>query len=165
MADAVTPDVVRAWRLVKARWADAAFDGEGARRYGGRWNSVGTRVAYASESAALAVLEVLVHLQSSAALGAYVLVPVDVPVELVQSLPPDALPPDWRLSPPPASARAIGDAWVREGRAVALWLPRAVVEAERKLLLNPAHADFAGVRVGEARPFAFDPRLRDPGAA
>jgi len=148
---------------VKARYADAAFDGEGARLYGGRWNSVGTRVAYASESAALAVLEVLVHLQSSAVLGAYVLVPVEVPAALVREHPRDALPPDWRTSPPPPSARAIGDAWVRDGSSVALWLPSAVVETERNLLLNPAHPDFARVRVGEPRPFAFDPRLRGAG--
>lgn len=150
---------------MKARWADAAFDGDGARLYGGRWNSVGTRVAYASESAALAVLEVLVHLQSSAVLASYALVPVDVPAALVRALPPEALPPDWRTSPPPPSARAIGDAWVRDGSSVALWLPSAVVETERNLLLNPAHPDFAQVRVGEARPFALDARLRAPGAA
>lgn len=156
-------DVVRAWRLVKARYADAAFDGEGARLYGGRWNSVGTRVAYASESAALAVLEVLVHLQSSATLGAYVLVPVEVPAALVRTPSPNALPADWRTSPPPPAARAVGDAWVRDGSSVALWLPSAVVETERNLLLNPAHPGFARVRVGEARPFAFDARLRGVG--
>jgi RES domain-containing protein len=31
---------------VAARWADAAFDGEGAGRAGGRWNSRGVRVVY-----------------------------------------------------------------------------------------------------------------------
>ena len=34
----------------------AVFDGETARRFGGRWNSVGTRVIYAAESRSLAAL-------------------------------------------------------------------------------------------------------------
>ena len=36
------------WRIVKARHADGAFDGEGARSEGGRWNSPGTPVVYTS---------------------------------------------------------------------------------------------------------------------
>ena len=145
---------------MKARWADSAFDGEGARLYGGRWNSVGTRVAYASESAALAVLEVLVHVQSSAVLSSYVLVPIELPSSLVRDVPPDWLPADWRRSPPPPEARAVGDRWVRDMTSAALRVPSVVVETEHNLLLNPAHPDFAQVRVGDPRPFAFDPRLR-----
>ena len=63
----------------------------------------------------------------------------------------------------PPEARAVGDRWVRDMTSVALRVPSAVVEAEHNLLLNPAHPDFAQVRVGEARPFAFDPRLRGAG--
>ncbi|MEO8946700.1 MAG: RES domain-containing protein, partial [Gemmatimonadaceae bacterium] len=29
------------WRLVKTKYASSAFDGEGARLYGARWNSPG----------------------------------------------------------------------------------------------------------------------------
>ena len=39
------------WRIVKSRYASTAFDGEGARLYGGRWNSSGTRMVYSLESA------------------------------------------------------------------------------------------------------------------
>jgi RES domain-containing protein len=59
------------WRLVKTRYAAAAFDGEGARVNGGRWNSPGTRVAYASANSALAVLEVLVHMTAGSGLPGY----------------------------------------------------------------------------------------------
>jgi RES domain-containing protein len=41
------------------------YDGEGARRAGGRWNSKGTRVLYMSENRSLSVLEILVHLSSA----------------------------------------------------------------------------------------------------
>jgi len=49
-----------AWRLCRAPFAD--LSGEGARLYGGRWNSSGRAMVYAAGDAALAVLEVRVHL-------------------------------------------------------------------------------------------------------
>lgn len=51
---------MRAYRLCRVRYP--AYDGEGARRAGGRWNSKGTRILYMSENRSLSVLEVLVHL-------------------------------------------------------------------------------------------------------
>lgn len=147
----------RAWRLVKARHAATAFDGEGARLHGGRWSSPGTRLVYTAETPSLAVLEVLVHLQASAPLAACVLIEVQLPEELVETY---ARPPaDWRRLPAPDSTRRVGDAWVRAGKSVALSVPSVVSPGERLLLLNPAHADFQRVVVGKAQPFALDPRL------
>ena len=54
---------VRVWRLCKSK--HAAFDGEGARLAGGRWNRRGTAVVYASESLSLAALELLVHVDAA----------------------------------------------------------------------------------------------------
>lgn len=51
------------WRIVREKYAATAFDGEGAYRYGGRWNSQGRRVVYTSATLSLAALEMLVHLQ------------------------------------------------------------------------------------------------------
>ena len=53
------------WRIVKTKYAAQAFDGEGARLYGGRWNSPGLRMVYNSENVALAALEILRHLVKS----------------------------------------------------------------------------------------------------
>jgi len=36
----------KSWRILKSAHAATAFDGEGARLYGGRWNSPGTAVVY-----------------------------------------------------------------------------------------------------------------------
>jgi len=151
--------VLRVWRLVKARYAATAFDGEGARLYGGRWNSPGTRVAYASGSIALAVLEVLVHLKASQFLPSYRLASADVPDDLVEALAPTALPRGWRQSPPPAATAAIGDAWVTAATAAVLAVPSAVVESERNYLLNPAHPELARIIVRAPERFVFDPRL------
>jgi RES domain-containing protein len=153
------PEELTAWRLVKTRYAATAFDGDGARRYGGRWNSPGTRVAYASESAALAVLEVLVHLQASALLPSYSLASVRFPAALVAALGADELPSAWAEYPPPSAAQRVGDGWVREGRSAVLRVPSVVVEGAHNFLLDPAHPDSHQVRVQPVRPFTFDPRL------
>ena len=54
------------YRLCKAVYS--ALDGEGARLWGGRWNSAGRPMVYAAASPSLAVLEVLVHLDLPAEL-------------------------------------------------------------------------------------------------
>lgn len=149
--------VRRAWRLVKARLAASAFDGEGARLFGGRWNSPGTRLVYTAEAPSLAVLEVLVHLQASAPLAAYVMIEVQVPEERVEVL--ARVPADWRRLPAPESTRRAGDAWVRSGRSLALSVPSVVSPGERLLLLNPAHADVGRLVIGKPQPFELDPRL------
>ena len=35
-----------AWRIVKQKHSRSAFSGEGARRFGGRWNSPGVSMVY-----------------------------------------------------------------------------------------------------------------------
>lgn len=64
--------MIRSWRLVQADYAAHAFDGEGARLYGGRWNSPGQCAVYTAGSLALAALEVLVHLKSRVTLSRYI---------------------------------------------------------------------------------------------
>lgn len=147
------------WRIAKTRYTGTAFDGEGARLYGGRWNSVGVRVAYASQSVALATLEVMVGLQRSRFLSAYSLVSAQVDEGQVEVLPSTALPANWRNHPPAAESQAIGDRWIAEQRTLALRVPSAIIDGEFNYLLNPAHRDFKGVAISAPAPFVFDPRL------
>jgi RES domain-containing protein len=151
--------VVSAWRITKTRYASSAFDGEGARLHGGRWNSRGTRVVYGSESVALATLEVLVGLQDAALLSTYSVIRVDFPDQLVEMLSPTALPSSWKQHPPLPETQRVGDLWVAEARSAVLQVPSAIVEAEHNYLFNPAHADFAGIRIHAPQRFHLDPRL------
>lgn len=151
--------MAKLWRIAKARYAATVFDGEGPRLYGGRWNSPGVRVAYASGSIALAILEVLVHLKASQFLRSYLLVYADVPDDLIEVLPPSSLPPTWRQSPAPPDVAAIGDSWVSAGTAAVLRVPSAIVASESNYLLNPAHPAFARIAIGTPEPFSLDQRL------
>lgn len=147
-----------AWRLTKTKHLAAAWDGEGARRNGGRWNSVGVRVVYASATLSLALVEILVHLPSGV-LPAYSAVPVEIDESLVETLEAAALPSRWQDHPPPPEAQAVGDRWVAEARSVALRVPSVIVPGESNYALNPDHPGFARLRIGAALPFPFDTRL------
>lgn len=147
-----------AWRLTKTKYLAGAWDGEGARRGGGRWNSAGVRAVYVSATLSLALVEVLVHLPSDV-LPAYSAVPVEIDDALVERLDPARLPADWRTSPPPPGTQRLGDQWVAEARSVALRVPSAIVPGEFNYVLNPVHPNFATIRIGPALPFPFDTRL------
>lgn len=150
---------MQVWRLTKTRYVSTAFDGEGARVNGARWSSRGTRVAYASSSSALALLEVLVHMTSGGALPGYSLIAATLRDSSIENLAPSALPKDWNASSIPPHVQAIGDAWVRSGRSLALRVPSAIVRAEYNFLINPAHPDFGRFTVDAVEAFEFDPRL------
>ena len=149
----------RAWRIVKQRHAKTAFDGEGARLFGGRWNSPGTPAVYASESRALATLEVLAGLQTNTPLLAYVLIPADFDESHVDTLELDSLPNGWRHHPPPVETQRLGDDWIRGRRSVVLRVPSALVPKEWNYVINPQHTDFSKVSIGEPEPLSVDPRL------
>jgi RES domain-containing protein len=151
---------VIAWRIFKRKHAASAFSGEGARRYGGRWNSKGTPLIYTSQSASLAVLEMLVHLETEPLLQAYLVAPVTFADDLVETLPARRLPVNWRQTPPPIALQRLGDRWVAEQRSVVLRVPSVIIPTEHNYLLNPAHPDFAKCSLGKPQRFVFDARLR-----
>ena len=146
----------QAWRIVKERHAATAFDGEGARICGGRWNSVGTRLVYVSGYKALAALETLIHLNPPVVFK-YIAFPVEFDESLVEKV--TLLPADWTEEPPPVSTMKIGDLWVKEARSPVLEIPSVIIHSEPNYLINPSHADFKKIVIGKAEPFSFDPRL------
>ncbi len=148
-----------AWRIVHRSFAKIAFSGEGARLFGGRWNSPGRPVIYAAQSQALAALEILVHLDSEKLLRRYLAIPVTIPPHLIERLSPSSLLKNWRVYPAPRSTHAIGDDWLARAASPVLQVPSVVIPSESNFLLNPAHPHFSKLRLGKPAPFLFDPRL------
>jgi RES domain-containing protein len=153
-----------AWRVCPAKHARdgaAAFSGIGARLHGGRWNSKGVTVAYASETLSLSALEFLVHadvkqLRTLPLVACAASWPDALAVEHVD---PAKLPKGWRATPPPLALANRGDLWVRQGRTAILLVPSAIVPGERNVLLNPGHPDAGRITYAAPEPFSFDPRL------
>ena len=120
---------------------------------------MGRRVVYTSSTVSLAVLEILVHLETSAMLPAYSLFSIQLDESLILRLPEDALPANWRDNPAPPVLKAIGDHWLTEAQSVALAVPSIVVPQEENYLLNPEHPDFARITIDPPQPVSFDQRL------
>jgi RES domain-containing protein len=153
---------VTAWRIVKQKYPAAqAFDGEGARLYGGRWNSRGVSVVYAAGSQSLAVLEMLVHLDAADLLQSYVLFEVKIDAALMSALVEADLPLGWRSNPPPPGLREMGDIWAASHASVALRVPSSLIPEEYNYLLNPKHPEFGKLEFGHATPFRYDARLAE----
>lgn len=140
------------YRLTKA--ANSALDGEGARRFGGRWNSPGRPMVYTAASPSLALLEIMVHLD----------------------LAPELLPSDYRLlsiEVPDGSqaniidtahltlrdCRTLGDSFLETGERLVLKVRSVIVPQETNTLINPRHADAAHVRMVANEAFRIDVRL------
>lgn len=152
---------VEAFRITKTTYLPTAFDGEGARRYGGRWNSPGTRMVYVASSVSLATLELLVHTEDISIIdGLYSIVPVRFQRSLVDKILVDHLPKGWADPELTSGTQTLGDQWIQSMTSLALQVPSAVNTRESNFLLNPAHPDFQEVRQMEAFPLRMDPRLK-----
>lgn len=148
------------YRLVHQKWADQAFDGEGARLYGGRWNSKGQSCVYTAGSEALAILEILVHLNNRAALKQYRLFQLVINTEQLLTVSLTNLPPSWRQQPAGADSARIGDDWLSQSASLALAVPSVIAPREQNILLNPEHMTYqACIQSVIELDFLADPRL------
>jgi len=146
------------WRIGRLRYVAGAATGEGARLYGGRWNSRGISVVYSSTSLALAAIETFVNLEPNLQPTDLVSIEGEIPDALeVARLEVKILPRDWPQVRN-ESLRHFGDDWIRTGKTVALLVPSAPIRGEWNLLLNPAHSDFRKLKLAEPEAFTFDTR-------
>ena len=143
------------WSLASGR--HPPLTGEGARLVGGRWNSAGRPLVYASESLALCLAECLVHIPGPLPRD-YVAFQLAVPDSFIKVLNAAALKADWRTDL--GYTRAIGDQWLAQERSPVLAVPSAILPESTNLLLNPLHPDAGEVQIVDQQPFRFDPRLR-----
>ena len=147
------------WRIILASEASTAFAGEGARRYGGRWNSSGVRVVYVSEHQSTAALEVFVNNKPFLPIDKFKAFHLQWPDDITEVVPQKTLPVNWRVHPPAMETRQIGDRWVQERRSAVLAVPSAVSPADTNFLINPLHPDFKRIRIAPPIDFEFDSRL------
>lgn len=150
---------IAAWRLVRAEMSDHAFDGEGARLYGGRWNPPGLPAIYAAGTRSLAALEVLAHLPKALRSTAFALHRIEFDDAEVEAAGAEDIPGDWTQFPPPASTQNRGRDWLERAERAVLRVPSVLLPEEPNFILNPRHRSFARLRLERERFFFFDPRL------
>ena len=146
-----------AYRIADAR--HPIFDPTGAMLHGGRWNSIGQRVIYASESYAGAMLEILVHASLSVPPKNHRVVRITIPDSMkIESMrPPDLI--GWN-SEDLVTSREFGDAWLKEQRTAVLRVPSVVTEGrESNILINPLHPQFDLILASGPETIHWDMRL------
>jgi RES domain-containing protein len=150
---------MRIWRICRERYAAEAFNGNGARLFGGRWNSPGTPMVYASSSLALAAIELFVHLEPNQQPSDLVSVAALLPDrEPAQRLEPDQLPTAW-WTDDFEPLRSLGDRWIREKTSLAIEVPSAALRVEWNVLVNPLHPKITELKIDPPQPFHFDARM------
>lgn len=154
---------MKLYRIAKAGRATtalAAFSGDGAARYPGRWNRKGVRAVYCCDTLAGACLETLVHIRPLPRLfPPSVFFEVEIDDALLEKPGVAALPAGWHAPVATNETRAFGADFLRSNRAVGLLIPTIVIPRGWNAVLNPCHPKF---RLGNAKgpfPFYYDPRL------
>ena len=151
------------WRVCSAKYASTALSGEGAFRYGGRWNSVGKRVVYVGPSVSAAALEILVH--AGSVTNKYAAIRIDLPRRFLSELDMSGAPVDWQRRG--MWCRQQGDQWFDSGASAGLIVPSAVLGTEvpeRNVVLNVEHKDFVKIATTAIPPIDLwlDERLGPP---
>ena len=157
--------MMQAWRIGTDTPKYLADDltGAGAKETGGRWNTKGNALLYASSSRALACLETLVHLGAgSLPLNRY-LVRIDIPDDVWQKgtvLDLPTAPVGWDALPEGMVTLNFGDAWLASNASAILLVPSIVVPEEQNVLINPLHPDAATFKATKIRKWIYDARLK-----
>jgi RES domain-containing protein len=143
------------WRI--SNYSD--LSGRGGLESPGRWHPAGFRVVYLAESAAGALLEILVHMELTEATfpECFRLLKIRVPADCA-TLPID-LPDgdDWKSDF--ELTRRLGSEWLRSLASPLASVPSAIAPETWNFLLNPLHPDVARVAIVSERLERFDPRL------
>jgi len=156
---------MKVYRVEREKRLNTTLTGIGASMIDGfRWNSFFTRLVYTSESRALAMLEVFVHLDISEDLPSdRIFVEIWIPDDiLIQEVKTEDLPEGWDAKPPSVITQAIGDDFIFQKAALVLKVPSCIVSDEFNYLINPNHEDISKLKILNTTPLTFDQRLINP---
>lgn len=150
-----------AWRIAVEAPAYPANDmaGTGAKLSGGRWNSPGIPMVYASANISLAALETLSYIGAGALPFNRFLVRLDIPDDVWRHRTVlDPLPGGWDAIPSGITGKRSGDAWVAAGTSAIMVVPSVIITDEQNILVNPGHTDSAKIVASTVKRFIYDPR-------
>jgi RES domain-containing protein len=152
--------LIRLYRILRRKYAQNPFDGEGAYLYGGRWSSPGVRLSYASEHQSLAMLEYFIHIDKDDPPTDLVLAVAEAPGEIsAKKVEVNQLPKSWQEAVAPPELTQFGDEFAESGEDCLLFVPSVLAPNENNCLINPAHAEFRNLVIRSLEPLAYDVRM------
>lgn len=133
------------------------LSGQGAKLFGGRWNSKGFSMLYTSSTRALAALEVLVHMPiNNVKQMDFSIVSISLPENSMEEVKYNVIKKEIDESGLNSNFKLIGDDWIKRNSSLLLKVPSVVINEEYNFLINPAHKDFTKVKILSIQPFSFD---------
>ncbi|MBE9461834.1 RES family NAD+ phosphorylase [Dyadobacter subterraneus] len=148
------------YRIAKKRERANDLSGQGAANEGGRWNSEGIFCLYTSESRALAMLELLVHVdETELPPNLFVMtIEVDSSAPFCEIEDKD-LPQDWRITENLA-LKEKGDEIFKTRKYIGIKARSAVMPQEYNFILNPLFPGYYDlVKVIAVEDYLRDTRL------
>lgn len=138
------------------------LSGEGARLYGGRWNSPGVSMVYTSLTLELAMFESIAHNTFTSLIKHFGIIILEVNAKVsAEELQESSLPKNWNIYPPPRSLAKIGDRWINNKNSLLLKVPSSLFSSSVNCLINPNHPEFKMIKVVEVKDIAIDVRLME----
>jgi RES domain-containing protein len=150
---------MRVYRIAQEKYA-RDLSGEGARRFGGRWNRRGVSMLYTAENSSLAMLEKLVHIPPYVFPKSLKILVLEFDDAIaIDTISIDMLPSDWIYRSEHSKVLDIGDQFIIEEKYMALKVPSAINTVDNNVLINPRHPDFSSVQIVDELSIEFDRRL------
>jgi RES domain-containing protein len=148
------------YRITQEKYADD-LSGNGARIFGGRWNSEGLFAVYTSSSRSLALLEILAHTPAKMLEGKiYILTTISVPDSIrPEELDKTRLTAGWDAPDTRALTKKMGDKFLRSKKSLFLSVPSVLMPEENNYLINPLHTDMKKLKIIFKRRIYFDARV------
>ncbi len=151
------------FRIAKSKLRAGDLSGTGAFKVGGRWNNPGVFALYTSENQALAMLELLVHIEESELPPDLYIITLEIDERApILELRDDKLPADWRL-PDNIVLKNTGARLLNNKQYIGFRVRSAVMPDEYNFVLNPLYPDFNKlVRITRVDRLEVDQRLNPP---
>lgn len=148
------------YRITQEKYADD-LSGNGARIFGGRWNSEGLFAVYTSAYRSLALLETLAHTPSKIFISkAYLLITLSVPDSIhPEEIDKAKLIAGWDAPDTRPVTKKVGDKFLRSKSGLLLCVPSVLMPEENNYLINPLHADIRKIKIINKRKLQFDTRM------
>ena len=148
------------YRITQKEYA-GDLSGNGARLFGGRWNSEGFFALYASSTRSLALLETLAHTPAKFLdIKEYQLITISIPDNTAtEKIALENLLTGWDAPDTRPFTKKKGDLFLGEKKTLLLAVPSVMMPEEINYVLNPLHEAMKQVKIINRRRIFFDKRV------